>query len=273
MITPTDMQKNNEDLQKKYENIYVEGEEKYFSKFVNGVDISETNQVVIKNLPSLAGKTLIDLGCGEGGFINEVAVLHPARAVGIDYSPTAIENAKKKYQGDNISFICAGIEDFDQNVDIIVSNGTFEHMDDPFSVLEKCAGKLLPGGRMYITCPHFYNLRGFIWITLSKLFNVPMSLTDIHNITPIDVRKWAERLNFTVVHTESYDHIRVTGELMLKDMQKRLTNALRDAGMDNSRVPELLAFCEDFFLYQKEMNDGFRMDGINMLYVLEKPNN
>ncbi len=264
------MKKINEDLQKKYENIYVNDEAKYFSKFIDGKDISETNRVVLDNLSDITGKVVVDLGCGEGALINEIAKLNPSKALGIDYSETAIRNAKEKYQGPNISFECADIHNFDLSVDILISNGTFEHMDDPFSVLQKCVEKLAPGGRLYITCPHFYNLRGFIWITLSKLFNVPMSLTDVHNITPMDIKRWADKLEVKIVKTESYDHKRASGELMLTDMKKRLTNALSDGGMDNRNVNILLSFCHDFFVYQETMNKHIQLDGMNMLYILQK---
>ena len=35
---------SNKKLQEKYEDIYKEGKEKFFSRFVNGKDISETNE-------------------------------------------------------------------------------------------------------------------------------------------------------------------------------------------------------------------------------------
>jgi 2-polyprenyl-3-methyl-5-hydroxy-6-metoxy-1,4-benzoquinol methylase len=264
------MNKLNEDLQKRYESIYVNDETKYFSKFLEGKDISETNKVVLDNLCDINGKVVVDLGCGEGALINEVIKFNPARAIGIDYSETAIKNAKEKYQSHNILFECADIQEFDLAVDVLISNGTFEHMDDPFSLLQKCVEKLSPGGRIYITCPHFYNLRGFIWITLSKLFNVPMSLTDVHNITPMDFKRWSDKLGVEIIKTVSYDHKRATGELMLTDMKKRLTNALRDAGMDNSKVDSVLSFCQDFFIYQEKINKHIQLDGMNMLYILQK---
>jgi 2-polyprenyl-3-methyl-5-hydroxy-6-metoxy-1,4-benzoquinol methylase len=260
--------KNVNELKEKYDNIYLNNNKKYFSKYINGEDISETNKIILNNLPNLTDKVVVDLGCGEGELINIIAKSGAKKAIGIDYSQPAIEIARNKFCEVNLNFECSNIDDFNEQVDIFITNGTLEHLDSPAETLKHIKTKLKKNGLVFITCPHFYNLRGFIWITLNKLLNVPMSLTDIHNITPFDIEKWAAQTGFTLLKQESYDLSRANGELMINDMDKRLTNALRDSNLENHKVSSLLDFCSNFFEYQKKYPQNIKLEGMSKLYIL-----
>ena len=262
--------KNNKDLINKYNHIYQTDQKLYFSKYLNGIDISETNKIIIENLPDLTDKVVVDLGCGEGELISQIAKLGAKKAIGIDYSLSAIEIAKKSFNESNLYFKCSNINDFNQQVDIIISNGTLEHLDNPLDTLEKIRKNLKNEGLVFITCPHFYNLRGFIWVTLNKLLDVPMSLTDIHNITPADIEFWAKKSNLKLTFEKSYDYSRASGNIMLTDMQKRLMNALNDANLNTDRVGELLNFCENFFEYQLKYPEKIKLEGMSKLYILTR---
>jgi ubiquinone/menaquinone biosynthesis C-methylase UbiE len=74
-----------------------------------------------------AGKTILDIGCGTGEMLN---ALKPSKGVGIDISPSMIEEAKAKYK--EYSFIVAEGEKFNQNIggkyDFIVMVDLIEHL-------------------------------------------------------------------------------------------------------------------------------------------------
>lgn len=260
--------KNEKDLKPKYDQIYLNDNKVYFSKYLNGIDISETDSVILANLPDLTDKVVVDLGCGDGELISKIANLGPKKAIGIDYSSPAIEIAKKKYNALNLNFECSNIDDFNEHADIIITNGTLEHLDNPLDTLINIRNKLKKNGLLYITCPHFYNLRGFIWVTLNKLLNVPMSLTDIHNITPSDIEKWGKLSCLEILKQESYDFNRSTGDLMIRDMEKRLTNALGDANLEKNNIISLINFCKDFFEYQENFPENIKLEGMSKLYIL-----
>jgi hypothetical protein len=95
-----------------------------------------------------------------------------------------------------------------------------------------------------------------------------MSLTDIHNITPFDIEKWANEAGFQLLKQESYDLNRSNGNLMINDMQKRLTNALRDSKLPNNKVSSLLEFCNNFFEYQNKFPENIKLEGLSKLYIL-----
>lgn len=261
---------DNKDLMNNYNQIYQSDQKLYFSKYLNGIDISETNKIVIENLPYLNDKVVVDLGCGEGDLINQIAKLGAKKAIGIDYSLPAIEKARNLFNESNLTFECSNINDFNQQADLIITNGTLEHLDNPLEILQNIQKKLKNGGLVFITCPNFYNLRGFIWVTLNKLLNVPMSLTDIHNITPSDIERWSKESGMRLLKQESYDLNRANGDLMITDMNKRLTNALNDANLPNNKVNSLLSFCKNFFEYQDKHPECIKLEGMSKLYILSK---
>ena len=114
--------KKNKHLLNKYNNIYETDKKLYFTKYLNGIDISDTNKIIIENLPDLNNKVVVDLGCGEGELISQIAKLGAKKAVGIDYSLPAIELAKKKFNQNNLHYECSNINDFNQQADIIITN-------------------------------------------------------------------------------------------------------------------------------------------------------
>jgi 2-polyprenyl-6-hydroxyphenyl methylase/3-demethylubiquinone-9 3-methyltransferase len=261
--------KTNINLKAFYENVYAKGEETYFSKFSDGKNKSETEDVVLKYMGSIVGKDIIDVGCGTGSLISKIAQLGPHKAWGIDYSENAIEIAKQKYNAQNLEFSNEDFMNWSLPVDIIISCGTFEHMDDPLSIMKKMANSLKPGGKIFLTCPHFYNIRGIVWVALQKLLNVPMSLTDVHSISPSDMLRWANIAGLKVSIIESFDYNRGNGEWMIRDMQDRLSKALRDAKLDTSNVQSLIEWLKDLVFYSETVNKSIKLEGATCLYSFE----
>ncbi|MEQ6123447.1 class I SAM-dependent methyltransferase [Pseudotenacibaculum sp. MALMAid0570] len=260
--------KTNQDLKSFYEAIYQKGEQSYFSKFENGANKSENDDIVMKNLSDVKGKTVLDIGCGTGELIYRIAKQGVSEAYGIDYSESAIKTAKEKPVVNNCHFSTTDFNDWDQPVDLIISCGTFEHMDEPWTMMKKVSNLLQTGGELILTCPHFYNFRGIVWISLQKLLGVPMSLTDVHSISPADMMKWGKEAGLNLEVVESYDYERANGKWMIQDMKKRLTNALRDAELANDNVDSLLNWFEDLIIYNND--NRITMDGANCLYKFVK---
>jgi len=74
-----------------------------------------------------AGKTVLDIGCGTGEMLN---ALKPAKGVGIDISPSMIEQAKTKFK--EYTFIVAEGEKYHDDIgskyDFIVMVDLMEHL-------------------------------------------------------------------------------------------------------------------------------------------------
>lgn len=266
----SDAMKKNKDLQAFYEAIYRTGETKYFSKFQEGNNRSETDEVVLKNIGDVSGKTILDVGCGTGALVRKISELGPLWIKGIDYSETAIRDAVETNSNELAFFEVCDFNTWNEKVDVIISCGTFEHMDAPSEFMVKMASLLTPSGKLILTCPHFYNIRGIIWITLQKLLDVPMSLTDVHSISPSDMAKWARDAGLVLSRIESFDYERGNGKWLIEDMKKRLSNALRDAKLSFNKVDEVLTWVNDLIDYNEATQAGMRLEGATCLNLFEK---
>ena len=223
----------NKDLQEIYEGVYAKGKEKFFT-----FDTLDITKKVVDEL-DWSGKTVLEIGCGIGDTAAAIANAGAASVEACDYSDSAIKTANENHHIEGLSFSVASIEDTQGVYDCIVMQEVIEHTDNPFATINKLSQHLKPEGHLILTCPSFLNIRGYVWMTLQTLFDVPMSLTDKHFISPFDMQEWAEKLNLGLTwHT--FRQEQAVGEGMVFDMKKRLTNALRDAEMDNSRVDLLL---------------------------------
>lgn len=91
--------------------------------------------------------TVIDLGCGDGR-VSQVAVQAGAKSViGIDYSESRIEDAKRLHSGiANLSFFVGDLtksltQQFsNHHADVALLIHVLEHIDDPVSFLKDVAG-------------------------------------------------------------------------------------------------------------------------------------
>ena len=117
--------------------VYKDGKEGFFSRFEDGVDISETDNAVWKAI-DWSNKTVIDIGCGTGETASGIAKLGAELVVGVDYSENAIRLANSRHQENNLEFKVNSFEDIvNDNInkyDVLLSCGTLEHMDNPAEV-------------------------------------------------------------------------------------------------------------------------------------------
>lgn len=105
---------------------------------------------IIKSiLPTLKGKTILDLGCGCGDMDAYFIEQGAKKVVATDISKNMINLAKEKHNDKNIDFIVLGMEkisSINQKFDIVYSSLAFHYVKD-FNKLIKDIRKLLkPNG-------------------------------------------------------------------------------------------------------------------------------
>jgi ubiquinone/menaquinone biosynthesis C-methylase UbiE len=115
---------------------------------------------VFSLLPELAGRRLLDIGCGMGTFTLEAAS-RGALAVGLDLAPAGIAAAQRvaheeKVSGASFTLADAARLPFKSDVaDVIIAADFTEHLDDAtfYRVLDDLARVMKPGGTLVVYTP------------------------------------------------------------------------------------------------------------------------
>ena len=216
----------NKELEAFYQSVYLKGEKKHFTPFVTKRTTSTEAQEVVKEM-KWKGKTVLDVGCGTGNFAKEVSKNNAKYVLGIDYAEEAIKIAQKNNKQKNLEFKKLDVTELNEEFDVIVSLGTLEHMDIPYKMLKIFKKNLKPHGKIIITSPNWANPRGDMLMILHLLFDAPITLADLHYLTPKDFEQWAKKLDMSIkwrTFEKSWAH----GDILIKDFKRRIPNILKD---------------------------------------------
>ena len=110
----------------------------------------------IDTLAPLAGKKVLDVGCG-GGILAESMAGAGASVSGIDLSEKALKVAKLHLHesGKSVDYQLMSAEDFavqhSGEFDIVTCMEMLEHVPDPASVVAACAKLVKPGGWVFFS--------------------------------------------------------------------------------------------------------------------------
>jgi len=235
----------NKDLTKFYDGVYKKGIEKHYAKLIGYKGGLPGEDQAVFDSANWKGKTVLEAGCGEGILSFEIAKAGAKKVVGIDFSPEGIKNAREKHNLKNLEFFAEDLLKHKGKYDVIISLGTVEHMDNPLRALRKIKKMLNAGGTMIITSPNWTNPRGYILQTLYHLFKAPITLADLHYFTPINYMEFAKKLNMKL-SWQTIDDDWSQGQKMLRDLERRLPNVLRDAKLLNKKenIKSLLKWLE-----------------------------
>lgn len=94
----------------------------------------------------LAGKRVIDFGCGAGGSAIEVAQHGAASVIGIDNRESMLAVARQAADAASVADRCRFTTTTDVRADVILSLDAFEHFADPAGVLAAMRRMLKPEG-------------------------------------------------------------------------------------------------------------------------------
>lgn len=99
----------------------------------------------------IAGRTVIDYGCGWGGDVLEMARRGARRVIGLDIFPTALVAATRAAQHANLADRCTFLTETTEQADAIICIDGFEHFGDPAAVLQTMSRLLKPGGAVFVS--------------------------------------------------------------------------------------------------------------------------
>ena len=143
------------------QNIYDDGT--FFEKFksdrsdeLNFNDTVET-PIITAMLPDLAGKDVLDIGCGMGQHALQYSKMGAKSVLGIDISEKMLAFAQENNAASNISYRRLAFEDLDQlleKFDVITSSLAFDYVQDFGELMKRIYTLLKDSGYCVFSMSH-----------------------------------------------------------------------------------------------------------------------
>src|SRR6267143_1256863 len=108
-------------------------------------------------VPSVDGKRVVDLGCGEGFFCRLACAEGAAHVIGIDPSEKMLAVARERTNDERITYVKAFAEDAEVEpggIDVVVSILALHYIADFDSVVASVRDWLAPGGQFVMIVEH-----------------------------------------------------------------------------------------------------------------------
>ncbi len=119
-------------------------------------EINPLRMGYIDSKVNLAGKTVLDIGCG-GGILAEAMAHRGAQVTGIDMgeAPLAVARLHLLESGLEIDYQQLPAEEFAEQhsgkFDVVTCMEMLEHVPDPSSIIKACNKLLKPGGQLFLS--------------------------------------------------------------------------------------------------------------------------
>ncbi len=112
---------------------------------------------------NLAGKKILEVGCGNGDFANYLSINRSADIIATDFSTASIEIAEEKkrnFGAHTSTFMVADAQALpfeDNSFDYVISCECLEHVPSPQQMLNEIFRVLKKGGRVILTTENYSN--------------------------------------------------------------------------------------------------------------------
>lgn len=171
-------------------------------------DINPLRANYIDERSPVAGKQLIDIGCG-GGILAEAMAVRGANVTGIDMgeAPLAVarlhqleSNVSVEYRKITAEEIAAELSPLEQagKYDVVTCMEMLEHVPDPASIIKACAKLCKPGGDLYFSTLN-RNPKSYAFAILGAEYILKLLPKGTHDyakfIRPSELAEWLRQAN------------------------------------------------------------------------------
>ena len=164
-------------------------------------DINPVRVHYIDTCAGLAGKRVLDIGCG-GGILSEAMARSGAKVTGIDMAVSSLEAARThgNQSGLKITYLQTTAEDLAKgqrdHFDIITCMELIEHVPDPRSIVHTCSALVKPNGHIFFgTINRTWLAHLFVIVLAEHVFGIVQKGTHTHKkfIKPSEMENWAQQ--------------------------------------------------------------------------------
>lgn len=151
----------------------------------------------------LAGKTVLDVGCG-GGILSESMAGEGASVTGIDLSEKALGVARLHLleSGKKVDYRMISAEDLAAQTpgtfDVVTCMEMLEHVPDPASIVAACSALTKPGGHVFFSTIN-RNPKAYLFAVLGAEYILHMLPKGTHDyakfLRPSELSRWARSVN------------------------------------------------------------------------------
>ncbi|QYY33469.1 MULTISPECIES: bifunctional 2-polyprenyl-6-hydroxyphenol methylase/3-demethylubiquinol 3-O-methyltransferase UbiG [Cupriavidus] len=161
----------------------------------------------IDGIAGLAGKKVVDIGCG-GGILSESMARLGANVRGIDLSTKALRVADlhSLESGVAVNYEEIAAEALAArepgSVDVVTCMEMLEHVPDPESIVQACATLVRPGGHVFVSTIN-RNLKAYLMAVVGAEYILQMLPRGTHDyekfITPSEMARFARNAGLDLV--------------------------------------------------------------------------
>lgn len=156
---------------------------------------------ILKHAKGLAGKRVLDIGCG-GGILTESMAQEGASVTGIDMGEAPLEVAKLHLLESKleVDYQQTTAEDFAQNhpqkFDVVTCLEMLEHVPDPSSVIKACKDLVKPDGHVFFSTIN-RNPKSYLFAIVGAEYLLKLLPKGTHDfkkfIRPSELESWARK--------------------------------------------------------------------------------
>lgn len=186
-------------------------------------DINPVRVAYVARRAVLAGRRVIDVGCG-GGLLAEALARHGAQVIGIDMADEAlaVAEAHARRNGVAVEYRQTTAETaagrYGSIFDIVTCMELLEHVPDPAGLVDACARLARPGGDIFFATVNRTPLSRLLVIWAAEyLFGIVRKGTHHYGklVRPAELAAWGERAGLGGVDLSGLRYIPFIGKAAL----------------------------------------------------------